>query len=198
MGICVAGCPLLNSRAYQKFPEKILKLIRFFSVRSAPEETFFIDVKNMVIVHSLASPLSYATYFGKNAEQRGKCRLFDIREQIVPVRAVVAKWMIAKTKYTTFSPISRHCGKEAETIDHISADCKKLNFADHKKRHEQLATSLVHHAICKKIGAECDRRAWMRKPAMRMTVGARTPSSGIHASWTLRMSKAPQNSPDLI
>lgn len=120
--------------------------------------------------------------------------LFDIREQIVPVKAVVAKWMKAKNKHSTFSPICRHCGKEAETVDHISAGCEKLNFTDHKKRHDQLAT-LVHHAICKKSGAECDSRAWMHKPAMRTTVGANT------IKWdptvkTLR--KTPHNRPDII
>ena len=54
---------------------------------------------------------------------------------------------------TSDSPTCRLCGKNGESVQHITSGCEKLAQKEYKKRHDNVAKK-VHWDICKKNGLE--------------------------------------------
>ena len=64
------------------------------------------------------------------------------------IRTNYMKYHIDKTSE---SPLYRLCGKNGESVQHITSGCEKLAQKEYKRRHDNVSKK-VHSDICKKTG----------------------------------------------
>ena len=120
--------------------------------------------------------------------------LFEAGEQITPLRATITVYERAKNPASNVNAMCRHCGLKEETVDHITAECKKLSFTHIKQRHDQIALR-IHHAILKSLGKETEKMWWKHKPD-RITICNKDVVKWDPYEKTVR--KVAHNKPDLI
>ena len=62
------------------------------------------------------------------------------------------------------SDMCRLCGKQSETIQHISSSCQKLAAPEYKERHDSVA-KVLHSALAKKWGLQEETTPyWKHQP----------------------------------
>ncbi len=92
--------------------------------------------------------------------------MFDIREQNLPVKSNMGAWYGSGT-------MCRFCGSERETVDHLTAGCKKFSFRDIKFRHDQICKR-VYYFLLEKIGAPAPHLWFSASPARTLMWGGHT------------------------
>ena len=85
--------------------------------------------------------------------------IFAVQEQ-----ALRTNWIRKNIDGQEVSELCRVCGKRDESIDHLIAECKKLDQREYKQRHDNIAR-ILHLELCQKFGLVGEAKWYNHKPA---------------------------------
>ena len=85
--------------------------------------------------------------------------IFAVQEQ-----ALRTNWIRKNIDGQEVLELCRVCGKRDESIDHLIAECKKLDQREYKQRHDNIAR-ILHLELCQKFCLVGEAKRYNYKPA---------------------------------